>query len=596
MKLKALTKKSIEGFAGSVIYQRGYDYFKSGMVYDLEYNQDEDSIYAQVSGNSGNYEVEAAAEKDGINASCDCPYDGYPCKHVAAALLKFIHNSDEYISEVKKQKKEVSSLKDRLKELPKDELLKMIITCADKYPDFKRDLMVRFESDKEAVLKAIRKQVDNVFPSIESRSYSTSTAVRQFRVILKSVQDASDAMKAEVNWMVADRILNELNEYGMSDESLENFVFDAFDGVADSLTGNKSLKGLREEIIKELMDYYTWGNSGMTDAIYETVEELCSDKSDYQVVIDKLEPLSRGKGHHTSYYKDLLADLYEMTGDEETKLKTLERDLEYGMDYWRLAEHWIDKGDSSKALEIVKDGIKKGEGRKDELYAYLLQHYEKQNDYGQILHLLKMKIEENGQAYFRGLNNDKIYQSLKKHYKSRNDYEGQADLLEMRLNCKDADLDLYKEAGKTLKKEDRDVFEKKMLDQLRNAKGGKRSYRGWAGNYGDEGLLAEIYNYKKDMKNLYDTVKNNFELLVKYEKQLAPLYPDSYLKTYRRKIKELVEYRGRENYITAAAYAKSVKKIYRTILKQPEEWDTYISMLRGANKTLRALQEELRGL
>ena len=63
-----------------------------------------------------------------------------------------------------------------------------------------------------------------------------------------------------------------------------------------------------------------------------------------------------------------------------------------------------------------------------------------------------------------------------------------------------------------------------------------------------------------------------------------------------RSIKELIEYRGRENYITAAAYAKSVKKIYRTILKQPEEWDTYISMLRGANKTLRALQEELRGL
>ena len=595
MKLKDLTKKSIEGFAGSVIYQRGYDYFKSGMVYDLEYNQDEDSIYAQVSGKSGNYEVEAAAEKDGINASCDCPYDGYPCKHVVAALLKFIYNSDEYIREVKKQKKEASSLKDRLKELPKDELLKMIITCADKYPDFKRDLMVRFESDKEAVLKAIRKQIDKVFPSIESRSYSTSTAVRQFRVILKSVQDASDAMKAEVNWMVADRILNELNEYGMSDESLENFVFDAFDGVVESLTGNKSLKGLREEIIKELMDYYTWGNSGMVDAIYETVEELCSDKSDYQIVIDKLEPLSRGKGY-TSYYQGLLADLYEKTGDEETKLKTLERDLEYGMDYWRLAEHWIDKGDSNKALEIVKDGIKKGEGRKDELYAYLLQHYEKQNDYGQILHLLKMRIEKNGQAYFRGLNNDKIYQSLKKHYKSRNDYEGQAGLLEMRLNCKDADLNLYKEAGKTLKKEDRDVFEKKMLDQLRNPKGGKGSYRGWAGNYGDEGLLAEIYNYKKDMKNLYDTVKNNFELLVKYEKPLAPLYPDSYLKTYRKKIKELIEYRGRGNYISAAAYAKSVKKIYRTILKQPEEWDTYISMLRGANKTLRALQAELRGL
>ena len=92
MKLNEITRRWLKNFAGEKIFQRGEDYFQSGMVYQMEYHPDNFSIYAEVSGNYGNYEVKISEDTKDINAYCDCPYDGYPCKHIIAVLLNFIEN------------------------------------------------------------------------------------------------------------------------------------------------------------------------------------------------------------------------------------------------------------------------------------------------------------------------------------------------------------------------------------------------------------------------------------------------------------------------------------------------------------------------
>ena len=33
------------------------------------------------------------------------------------------------------------------------------------------------------------------------------------------------------------------------------------------------------------MDYYTWGNSGVVDSIYDTVHNLCSEKTDSRLLL-----------------------------------------------------------------------------------------------------------------------------------------------------------------------------------------------------------------------------------------------------------------------------------------------------------------------
>jgi hypothetical protein len=492
-----------------------------------------------------------------------------------------------------KQNKEDVSLKTKIAALPKDELVQMILACANKYPEFKRELMVRFDADKAITLDTIRKDIARAFPDVVHEEYSTDQIATQLTIILKSVEEAPDHIKAEVYWAAADRVLKELNEYGMQDESLEELAADILEGLVECFRHKAPLQQRKQAVIASLMDYYVWGNSGMVDNIYEAVHNLCSEKSDYLIVIAKLE----SKAKTSSYDRDLLAQLYETIGDEAAQLKTLERHLEYGMDYWRLAEFWIKKGDRDKALKVVQEGIAKGEGRKNELYDYLQKHYEERRDHGRIFQLLQSKLEKNDLSQWENLKKDPSYQCLQRHYTATRDYQGQVKLLELRLSSKRIDLDLYKDAEKTLDAEDWPAFEKELLNNLEKAKPKRGSFGAWAGESSEaEKVLAEIFVYKNDLTNLFETVKNHHDLLVKYEKQLLPFHPDFYLKHYRARIEQLINYRGRENYKTAVQYAHAVKMIYQEILQQPKEWEQYLTKLRSENKPLRALQEEFRRL
>ena len=590
MKLKDLTDRTIRDFAGATLYGRGRDYFTRAMVRKLSYDPSSESLRAEVAGNYGDYDVEVTLDGNEIDASCDCPYDGYPCKHIVATLLAYLHDSEKYAHKADEKMQKDSALKSELAKLPKNELVSIIISCAAKYPDFQRELMVRFQADHKSTLNAILKQVSLAFPSIRSRSYSTSRIAGTLGAIHASVDSASDEMKIAVNRAIAERILEELNEYGMNDEDLESVLFDSIDALVKCLQNRQSGKQTKREIIGKLMDYYILGNCGVVDAVYDTVMELSSEDADYQVVIDKLKPRAAGE----SYYQQQLASLYEIMGDDAALLRTLEQNLKYGMGYWRLAQYWLDKGDKEKALETVRTGVQHGEGRKTELYQHLEQHYLQQNDYEKLSDLLDMKITGRDLDH-HALNEDSMYRALWHHYESQVDYQGLSRLLRMRLKGGWVNLGLYRDAEKTLKENDWAAFEKEMLAHLRRTEKDKRGSWG-PQTGGPAAILAEIYNYKGDLENLLALARNHHDLLVKYEQKLIPSHPEVYLKAYCLTVERLIQQRGRESYRTAARYLKTVKEIHKTVLKQPQEWDSYFTRLKAGNKQLRALQEELRGL
>ena len=106
--------------------------------------------------------------------------------------------------------------------------------------------------------------------------------------------------------------------------------------------------------------------------------------------------------------------------------------------------------------------------------------------------------------------------------------------------------------------------------------------------------LAEIHACTEDLEHLFEVVKSEHELLVKYEDRLLSLHSSHYLNEYRAKAERLIAQRGRENYLQAVEYLKKVRSIYSDMQKRPEEWDRYIRGIRENNKALRALYEELR--
>ena len=94
--LSDLTEKDIRRFADSgVIFDLGMGYFKRGNVSSIELVNGGEMILAEVDGNYGIYDVEIWKEEGELSAECNCPYDGYICKHIVAVLLKFYKMSKQ---------------------------------------------------------------------------------------------------------------------------------------------------------------------------------------------------------------------------------------------------------------------------------------------------------------------------------------------------------------------------------------------------------------------------------------------------------------------------------------------------------------------
>lgn len=601
MQLQELTEKVIQQFAGTTIFNRGYDYYQDGMVSNLQYDSETESIQAEVAGSYGDYDVSITTQSGSLSADCTCPYEGYPCKHVVATLLTFIHHKHEYFQQAETRKKSESSLAKKVKALSKDELVEILLSCSKKYSDVRRDLQVRLESDKKATFSTIHKQIMRAFPSIQSHSYSTHSIAKELTTILKSVENSTSEMQIKVCWAVIDRTLKELNEYGMDDEVLENVAIDAMESLVEAFQTNASLQEEKAEIIEQLLIYYEKGNFGITDWVYDTVLGLCTEKSDYMIVIDFLE---RRLTHTSfrSYYQKQLAYLYEAIGDTDAQRSTLEKHLQYGMDYWHLAQYWFGQGNEEQALEVIKEGVEKGEGRKTELYEALQKHYQQQNDYARIVELLEQKIVNHALDNQGNLRHDSAYQCLWEYYTSQHDYQGQKNLLEMCLDSKDIDLEFYKQAEEILTVSDWQEFAPKIIRTLNDRIQQEPSQSYYirfpyiAMTKSVVKTLAEIYAYTRNTPMLYETVKNNIKLLSEYESQLLPEYATDYIQQYRHHIDRLIAARGREKYKAAVPYAKTIKHIYANILKTPDEWTRYITNLRQVHKTLRAFQQEFAGL
>ncbi len=268
MKLENLSESFIKTFAGSTIFGRGKEYQQSGMVDEIQYDPARDYLQAGISGSSGNsYDVEITVAARGVDANCSCLYDGYPCKHIVAVLLTFLEKRETLLRQAVGKKNVVSSLKDKMTALSKDRLVEFLLAFAEKYPDCRRDLLIRIGDDPRDALDVILKQVRQIFRAFESEHESSSRAARRLKDVLQSVHEAVARVKAAVYWAVADGILRELNEYGMSDEPLENLAIETLDALARVLSGDETPEPEKDRILLALKRYSKWGNCGIVDDI-----------------------------------------------------------------------------------------------------------------------------------------------------------------------------------------------------------------------------------------------------------------------------------------------------------------------------------------
>jgi uncharacterized Zn finger protein len=275
MKLKDLSESVIKKFSGATIFGRGKDYCQSQMVDEIKYDAVHDRIEAEVNGSSGSsYDVEITAAKSGIDATCSCPFDGYPCKHIVAVLLTFMEKQETLMRQSVENKKKISSLKERIQASSKERLAEILLSLVEKYPDCQRDLLIEMGDDPHEAVSFIRKQIHQIFRAFESDDYASSKVVKQLKSILRSIHQSSIQIRAKGYWAVSDRILKELNEYGMNDEPLEDLAIETLDLLAEVLSNPESSQEEKTGIVRALRKYSEWGNCGIIDSIDEAIERI----------------------------------------------------------------------------------------------------------------------------------------------------------------------------------------------------------------------------------------------------------------------------------------------------------------------------------
>ena len=265
----------LEAFAGSTIFKRGVSYFETEKVYDLKIDPVADEVVAKVLGNYGNYEVSIGDEGERLTAYCDCPYDGYPCKHVVAVCLQYMENKEHYRGAAKKQRDLHQRIEKELPKRSKPELIELLLKAVTHSTELRSIVTLYLfpnATDTEDALLSRVAEID--LEDFYDDFRSEAEKARQAKELLRTITDLAPRIKVIVSWQLADKILRFLNEYGVDDERWENIVLDIFGEIVPLLKDDESLADLKDEIHESLVAYYDWGNCGLIDAIDDYAQEL----------------------------------------------------------------------------------------------------------------------------------------------------------------------------------------------------------------------------------------------------------------------------------------------------------------------------------
>ena len=120
-----ITEKEIRRIADSdEILERGRRYYLNGNVCTIRFF--EGTITAKVKGHYGTYDVEIEIDEDSVlDYSCDCPYNGYGCKHIVAVLYKFLNMKEGMIDGKKQSDKPDKHALQWLKDIPITQIQKI---------------------------------------------------------------------------------------------------------------------------------------------------------------------------------------------------------------------------------------------------------------------------------------------------------------------------------------------------------------------------------------------------------------------------------------------------------------------------------------
>jgi hypothetical protein len=350
-------------------------------------------------------------------------------------------------------------------------------------------------------------------------------------------QEVSEGEAIMALWEEIEPNLRELDDYGggnyEDEENVGDLLYDLFQELEEKEIG----KDYRDQIREQIMPYIISGNAGMDDALYDVAYATCQDNDDLRNLALTFESMNQ------DWPKDHARRIYLKIGDHEKYLELRKQKMEYGGDYYELANFYWNNGQKQKAISIAEKGLKKGKGRMGELREFLMSRAQESKDRPLLLNL---------------------------------QFEQTTDRLT---------LEKYKTFRGICSKDEWLSFDKKMEIQITQASI-------------DEKL--KIYMHLKEYKKAVSVItKSRYpfrtwggDTSIKVASQLEKRFPEEILKFYSSGLGNLNRNDTRQEYARKASVMAKVRRVYVDIMKKNEQWISFAQKIKKDNLRRPAFQDE----
>lgn len=379
-------------------------------------------------------------------------------------------------------------------------------------------------------------------------------------------------------WNKAKKIISKFNEYGGGSYNEEEKCIKYLDNIILLNEEGKIPRESKVKIIKEGFFEYHKQNSGFEDSITDMIFSLCGDTKElWYLAVDKL------KEDPTDYNQSLIISIYrDNLEDNEKYLQERNKKLNSGMDFWNLAEFYIYEDNIEKAVITCEDGLKKGKGRKNELFEYLISYYINKDDEDNIIRILEVAEKEK-------YNMSMVLNHIYEYYMNKNEYEKCKTIL-LKLIDSDNHEDYYDYYNKLKTLFSKEQFENMSVELLDNIE--KKDLSDYLliciNEKKYENILRHIVNPKKNYMGKIDTT-----ILDQYASLLKNNYPREIINYYKEVFEDMIKNGNRNIYKKASVYIRKMIDIYINILKDEKTCKLELESIRRNHKQKRALIEEL---
>jgi len=574
-----LKEDVIERHVGERSFQRGDEYFRSNMIFDCR--REDKLLRGRCYGRSAADYVLSARVDGGriLEAVCQCPVGaGGRCKHMAALLLTWLHEPEEF--------RETAPLAKRLAECSKSKLITLIEEMVNREPDLESwleialpvalssDVVVKSEDYRRQTVLALSHaggdwgEDDGRTAALESLSSIGDEFLQQKRF------DSAAAVYSGI----LEGFCAEYETFDDRDGDVAATACQCVTPLGGCLTHLAEGSDVRNGAVRSLFEVLrldiNLGCVGFSDDVLDILLEQVTAEERAMIagwIREEIpdESDSSSKWRHSTW-GGLLLDFEGEPADDEAFLQHCR---EFGLT-GELVERLLERGRLEDALEEIAAASD-----------YQLIQYANRlvaHKHADLAHDLVRERFSNKESR----NNWHLLNWLKTFYRSRKNPQAVLDLC-LEAFRDNPGLQSYQEirtlakklkTWKSLRPEVMSSIPKDANELIRI--------------HLDEGEVAEAIELleARARKQTFNSRWDRVDLDV--AKAAEKSHPEAALQIYQTEVERLIDARGRGNYQTACSYLRTMRRLFKRIGRS-DEWQDYIANLREENRLLRAFKEEL---